>query len=348
VSFCQVLPDHVISVHDVTNTYHVPILLADQCVGEKICKLLTILPKPPHSLSLSSLSDLSNWRRLAERLASSERCVSIGIVGKYTGLSDSYLSVTKALQHSEMESNFKVKWCFIESSNLEERMLNGSEAERDGYEEAWRQLKEVDGVLCPGGFGDRGIQGKTASAEYCRKEKKPFLGICLGMQTAVIGFCRNVLGMEQADSEEFNPTTNQKVVIYMPEYDANNKGGSMRLGSRATIIKDTSSLAFRLYGKAVVHERHRHRYEVEPSLVDAMEAKGFKFTGKDESGKRMEVAEVPDHPFFLCTQFHPEFTSRPQQPNPCFLGLVLAAANQLQKRIEQDGGTLKAGNGYFL
>lgn len=285
---------------------------------------------------------MKKWTLMADRLTSPTEVVKIGIVGKYTGLSDSYLSVIKALQHGAMEANVKLSVEWIESSNLEAHVCSENKAQHD---KAWAALRAVQGVVCPGGFGDRGITGKALSAKYCRETKTPYLGICLGMQVAVIDFARSVLGLQGANSQEFDPHCRAPVVVSMPEHVSDEKvGGTMRLGKRATIIRDSSSLAAKIYdGRAVVDERHRHRYEVNPAMVKAMEAKGLKFVGQDERGQRMEIAELEGHPFFFCVQYHPEFSSRPLKPSPPFLALVLAAAGRLQERLEKYGGHLKSG-----
>lgn len=266
--------------------------------------------------------------------------LTIGVVGKYTGLSDSYLSVVKALEHAAMEAGVRVKLDWIESSLLENE-------EAPGYAEAWEALRRAKGVICPGGFGDRGILGKALSARHCRETKTPYLGICLGMQTAVIEMARSKLGLAGANSTEFDPQTPHPVVISMPEHNTQQKGGSMRLGLRATIIRDQSSLAWALYdGNPVVDERHRHRFEVNPQYVQRLEQEGLKFVGQDDRGQRMEIAELENHPFFICVQYHPEFTSRPLRPSPLFLGLVLAAAGKLKERLAANGGFIKSGSFY--
>lgn len=281
---------------------------------------------------------------MAERLlvsnADEEDALPIGIVGKYTGLADSYLSVLKAVEHAAMEAGVRVKLQWIESSLLEC-------PDTPGYAEAWEALKQVRGVICPGGFGDRGILGKALSARHCRESKIPYLGICLGMQTAVIEMARSELGLADANSEEFDPTTRHPVVVCMQEHTTQQKGGTMRLGLRATILRDQTSLVWKLYdGQPVVDERHRHRYEVNPVYVQQLEQHGLKFVGQDDRGQRMEVAELQNHPFFICVQFHPEFTSRPLRPSPLFLGLILAAAGKLRDRLANNGGFLKSGSFY--
>merc|ERR1712032_413891 len=211
----------------------------------------------------------------------------------------------------------------------------------------WRKLKSAQGVLVPGGFGNRGIEGKILAANYCRTARVPYLGICVGLQTAVIEFARNELGWNNANSTEFDEQTPSPVVIFLPEASATVMGGTMRLGSRATIIRDRNALACRIYGgQSVIYERHRHRYEVNAACVPALEARGMRFAGQDDRAQRMELCELPDHPYFLACQFHPEFKSRPTQPAPLFLGLLLAAKGALEERLKADGGCLRIGAGF--
>jgi len=199
----------------------------------------------------------------------------------------------------------------------------------------------------PGGFGNRGIEGKILAANYCRKSGTPYLGICVGLQTAVIEFARAEMGWEGANSTEFDEATPHPVVVFMPEGSTTVMGGTMRLGSRATIIKDPKSLTQKLYGgKPVIYERHRHRYEVNKVCVPAFESHGLKFTGQDDRGVRMELCELEGHPYYVACQFHPEFTSRPATPSPLFLGLLLASKGALKERLEADGGVLRLGAGF--
>ncbi len=206
---------------------------------------------------------------------------------------------------------------------------------------AWERLKQCDGCVVPGGFGLRGMEGKISCIKYCRESGKPFLGICLGMQASVIEYCRNVLSIEKAHSAEFisDLKKDEEAVIFMPEGDKERMGGTMRLGARETILKEGSA-ARRLYGKEKVMERHRHRYEVNPALVSRLEEKGLHFTGRntDESGERMEVVEMSEdtHPYFVAAQFHPEFTSRPERPNPLFSGLLEACKRTVSKGSEKE------------
>ena len=342
--FCQTPMDHVLSLHDVSNVYRVPLLLEEQNAGELVLKRLGL---PAKGAGVAKIP-MSQWEAMAARWDRVNNHnefaaeISIGLVGKYNGLSDSYLSVIKGLQHSALEGSIKMKLVWIDSSDLEPAG-KGTAA----YDKAWADLKSVSGILVPGGFGDRGIEGKILAGQYARQHNVPYFGICLGLQTAVIGFARDVLGLAEANSSEFSPNTPQPVVMFMPEQAGLQMGGTMRLGNRVTIIKDTESLAFKLYGnKPVVYERHRHRYEVNPQYVAAIEAQGLKFSGHDDRGQRMEIAELPTHRFFMASQFHPEFTSRPLRPNPIFLGFVLATAGLLEARLASDGGSLVPGSAW--
>lgn len=203
------------------------------------------------------------------------------------------------------------------------------------YHEAWQVLCMSDGVLVPGGFGQRGIEGKIRACQWARENKKPFLGICLGLQAAVIEFARNVLGLADANSTEVNPETKNPLVIDMPEHHPGQMGGTMRLGRRTTLFKGESVIR-RLYGNGEsVDERHRHRYEVNPKYVGDLEAKGLKFVGHDSEKQRMEILELENHPFYIATQYHPEYLSRPLKPSPPFMGFILASVGKLQSYLNQ-------------
>jgi len=260
------------------------------------------------------------------------------MVGKYVDQGDAYLSVVKALTHSAIATKQRLKIEWIVASDLEKK---NDETLRDVSKDAWKRLKRCDGVVVPGGFGTRGFEGKIAAVKYARESKKPFLGICLGMQAAVIEYCRNILERPNAHSSEFKEDLEKDIedaIIFMPEGNRKRMGGTMRLGSRETILKE-GSIARNVYGTDKVSERHRHRYEVNPGLVPDLEAGGLQFVGRntDGNGERMEVIEldVEKHPYFIAAQFHPEFTSRPEKPNPLFLGLLnaskVAAANEEEK-----------------
>ena len=313
-AFCHVSPDAVMSTHDVPNIYHVPLMLESQ----GLCKILNV--------DCNATNLLSEWRKMALNLDTLTEEVSIAMVGKYTELSDAYLSVIKSLQHAAMEVNRKLKINWIEASHLENSWKNNNLNE---FEDSWKMLKSSDGVLVPGGFGDRGIEGKILAAEFARTSKVPFLGICLGLQIATIEFCRNVLNLTSANSTEFEDNPAYPAVIFMPEISKTHLGGTMRLGSRPTIWQVDNCKIKSLYGDGEsVDERHRHRYEVNPDLIEDIEKAGLVFVGKDETGQRCEIFELDNHPYYVGVQFHPEFKSRPGRPSPPFLGLLMASAGK--------------------
>jgi CTP synthase len=250
--------------------------------------------------------------------------ITIAVVGKYTDLSDAYLSVSKALYHAANKAERKLKVFWVEAEYLTE-----DAAEKEQYAQGWAALKEADGVLVPGGFGSRAVEGKILAAKYARETKKPYLGVCLGFQVAVIEFCRNVLGHEGANSSEFDAEAKHQVVVFMPEGSKTHMGGTMRLGSRRTVLSGPQCKTAQLYGGVTAFdERHRHRYEVNIEYVKQLEEKGMQFVGRDTVGERMEVFELDDHPYFVGCQFHPEFKSRPNKPSPLFVGLLHAASGQ--------------------
>jgi len=253
--------------------------------------------------------------------------VTIALVGKYTKLEDAYTSVVKALRHAAMACDHKLNLKCIEADDLEPKTQQNDPVK---YHEAWQQLCSSSGVIVPGGFGVRGVEGKILAAQWARKTKKPFLGVCLGMQCAVIEFARNVIGWTDAHSMEANPKTEHPVVIEMPEHHPGDLGGTMRLGKRRTIFKNQNSLLRKLYGDVdYVEERHRHRYEVNPKLVKQFEEKGLHFVGQDIDGERMEVMELAGHPYFVAVQYHPEYLSRPMKPSAPYLGLLLSSCGKL-------------------
>lgn len=312
-AFCHVSADAVMSTHDVPNIYHVPLMLEEQ----GLCKILGV--------DCNATNLLAEWKEMAYGLDLLEEEVTIAMVGKYTDLSDAYLSVIKSLQHAAMKVERKLTINWIEASHLENEWKTNSNEE---WVSAWSLLESSDGVLVPGGFGDRGIEGKILAVKHARENNVPFLGICLGLQVAAIEFCRNVLGMEDANSTEFDNNPGTAAVIFMPEISKTHLGGTMRLGSRPTIWQNSTSKIRKLYGEGEsVDERHRHRYEINPDLVDAIENSGLIFVGKDETGQRCEIFELNNHPYFVGVQYHPEFKSRPGKPSPPFLGLLMAASN---------------------
>ena len=315
-AFCHVGTEAVVSAHDVSNLYQIPISLYEQSVLKKVSSHLGF--EVPDSLPM-----LDEWRAMADKVDKLEEEVNIAMVGKYTGLSDSYLSVIKALQHSAfaVDRNLVIDW--IESTDLDPNDVT------ENHDEAWGLLRAADGILVPGGFGSRGVEGKIAAANYARTNNVPYLGVCLGLQIATIEFCRNVLGLEGANSTEFDEDTPNPAVVFMPEISKTHMGGTMRLGTKPTPFLVDDCKMRRLYGGSKhVDERHRHRYEVNPELIERIEGAGLKYVGKDETGQRCEIMELDSHPYFVGTQYHPEFKSRPYRPSPPFLGLLMAATGQ--------------------
>ena len=312
-AFCHVGEDAVVSAHDVSNLYQIPISLHKQSVLRMVSNNLGF--NIPNSLPM-----LDEWKEMADKVDMLEDEVRIAMVGKYTGLSDSYLSVIKALQHSAFAVNRKLIIDWIESTNLDP-------IERTPmYDDAWTILKAADGILVPGGFGNRGVEGKIAAANYARINNVPYLGVCLGLQIATIEFCRNVLGLDGANSAEFDESAPVQAVVFMPEISKTHMGGTMRLGTKPTPFLVDDCKVRRLYGGAShVDERHRHRYEVNPELIESIEAAGLIYVGKDETGERCEIMELEGHPYYVGTQYHPEFKSRPNRPSPPFLGLLKAS-----------------------
>jgi CTP synthase len=308
-AFCHVSPKAVMSTHDVPNIYHVPLMLQDQ----GLCDILGV---DCHSTTL-----LADWKVMAHHLDTLTEEVHIAMVGKYTNLSDAYLSVIKSLQHAAMAVDRKLVIDWIEASHLESDWDNEEEKIS-----AWSLLEKANGVLVPGGFGDRGVEGKILAAHYARTNNTPYLGICLGLQVATIEFCRNVLGLEGANSTEFDENAPTAAVVFMPEISKTHLGGTMRLGARPTLWQVDDCAIKRLYGQGdSVDERHRHRYEVNPDLIERIEAAGLVFVGKDETGQRCEIFELEGHPYYVGVQYHPEFKSRPGRPSPPFLGLLQAS-----------------------
>ena len=312
-AFCHVAPEAVMSTHDVPNIYHVPLMLHEQ----GLCDILKV--------DSTATDILQRWRVMAHHLDTLSEEVHIAMVGKYTNLSDAYLSVIKSLQHAAMAVDRKLVIDWIEASHLESDWENVDERKQ-----AWDSLKQAAGVLVPGGFGDRGVEGKILAAEYARTSSIPYLGICLGLQVATIEFCRNVLGFEDSNSTEFDENCKNPAVVFMPEMSKTHLGGTMRLGSRPTIWQVEDCKIRTLYGEGEsVDERHRHRYEVNPDMIESIESAGLVFVGKDETGQRCEIFELEGHPYYVGVQYHPEFKSRPGRPSPPFLGLLKAATGQL-------------------
>ncbi|CAO1948144.1 unnamed protein product [Urochloa humidicola] len=332
--FCHVPISNIVNLHDVTNIWHIPLLLRDQKAHEAILKVLELqyagkVPREPK---------LAEWTERANKFDNLKTPVNIAMVGKYTGLSDSYLSVLKALLHASVAMDRKLVVDWVPSCDLED---SSARETPEAHKKAWKLLKGADGILVPGGFGDRGVQGKILAAKYARENNVPYLGICLGMQIAVIEFARSVMKLRGANSTEFDPSPISPCVIFMPEGSKTHMGATMRLGSRRTYFQVSGCKSAKLYGNATsVDERHRHRYEVNPDMVPDFERAGLQFVGKDETGRRMEIIELPSHKFFIGAQFHPEFKSRPGKPSPLFLGLIAAASGQLEHLLQRSCNNL--------
>jgi CTP synthase len=299
--FCDVPREGVISAPDAPSIYDVPMVFEAQGLTEFITGRLALL---------ATREDLEEWKAFLEALKNPEHEVEIAVVGKYTHLLDAYISHVEAFHHAGARARAKVELRWVEATNIEKR---GVEV-----------LKGADGILVPGGFGDRGIEGKIRAIEYARREGLPFQGVCLGFQLATIEVARNVVGLEGANSSEFNPKSPHPVIDLLPEQrSVKDKGGTMRLGAHDITLIPGSRTA-QLYGSTTIQERHRHRYEVNPNHIGKLEEGGLKYVGHSDGGRRMEVLELKDHPFFVASQFHPELKSRPLRPSPIHYGLVKA------------------------
>ncbi|MFT4005331.1 MAG: CTP synthase [Lacrimispora sp.] len=303
--FCNVPKTHVIPNLDVEVLYELPLVMEQEHLAEVACESLKLpCPEP----------DLTEWSAMIDNWKHPEREVTIALVGKYIQLHDAYISVAEALKHGGVASrtNVHIKWV---------------DAETVTAENAEDIFREVGGILVPGGFGSRGIEGKIAAIRYARENSIPFLGLCLGMQMAIVEFARNVAGLEDAHSAEFNPATYHPVIHLMPDQDGvEDLGGTLRLGSYPCVL-DKTSKAYEVYGEELIHERHRHRYEVNNDFREALTNAGMKLSGISPDGRIVEMAELPSHPWFVATQAHPEFKSRPNRPHPLFREFVRAAVD---------------------
>jgi len=309
--FCNVPPKAVIEEMDVAHTvYEVPLMLRREHMDDLVCEFLRLETTDP---------DLTEWEQFVDHLIRPSHRVSIGIVGKYIELQDAYKSVYEALTHAGAAND-----CGVDLVRLDAELL-----ESTGHEP---HLAEVDGILVPGGFGERGIEGKIVAARYARENQVPYLGLCLGMQIAVIEYARHVCGLEEANSTEFDRETPYPVICMLEEQKTiTYKGGTMRLGSDPCDLRP-ASLAARLYGKATIHERHRHRYEVNPEYRKQIEDAGLVVSGTSPDGLLAEIIENPAHPYFIASQFHPEFLSKPTSPHPLFAGFSKAALEFRRQR----------------
>jgi len=298
--FCDVDRDAVIQLKDANSIYDVPLMLAEERLDKEVLKRLGLT---------CGEANLSDWEELVRRVSNLDKKVVIGLVGKYVELPDAYLSIVESLKHAGFTNNAEIiiKWIYAE------------QVEKEGPEGL---LQDVHGILVPGGFGERGIEGKIATAKYARENNIPYLGICLGMQCAVIEFARNVCGLKGANSAEFDICTPYPVVHLMPDQESIlNKGGTMRLGVYdCNLVAGT--MAKKVYGTDQVQERHRHRYEINNDFKEDMESKGLIVSGISPDGRLIEIIELKDHPWFVACQFHPEYKSRPNRPHPLFQGFI--------------------------
>jgi CTP synthase len=310
--FANLPVEAVISARDVDSIYKVPLYLQSEGLDDQILDHFRIDGPPP---------DLADWQALVRRRDAADATVRIGLVGKYIKLEDAYLSVIEALGHAGTHNDARVEVRWIDAESLDR-----SEAER--------QLGECDGVLIPGGFGVRGVEGKIRAARFAREHDIPYLGICLGMQIAVSEFARHVVGMDGANSTEFDPETPYPVIDLLPEQkEVRDMGGTMRLGADPVKLHD-STRARSIYGEPVIYERHRHRYEVNNHLRRRLEQAGLVCSGTSPDDRLVEIVELPEHPFFVASQFHPEFKSRPLRPQPLFREFVRAALDRATTRGE--------------
>ena len=301
--FCNVPSDHVLQNLDVEYLYEAPLAMEKEHLAQVVCDCLKLdCPEP----------DLEDWKAMVNALRHPTKEVNIALVGKYIQLHDAYISVVEALKHGGIaqHATVNIKW-------VDSELLNNSNVEE--------VLGDMDGILVPGGFGDRGIEGKITAIEFARIRKIPFLGLCLGMQLSVVEFARHVVGYNDAHSIELDPNTTHPVIALLPEQDGiEDIGGTLRLGSYPCVL-DKSSLAYKLYGEETIRERHRHRYEFNNDYRKVLTENGMMLSGISPDGRIVEMVELPDHPFFIGTQAHPELKSRPNRPHPLFRGFVEAA-----------------------
>lgn len=313
--FCDVDQEAVIPLETVDNIYAVPLVLEDAGLGDYIMQWLELEPR--------QATDLTRWRVMVDDMRQTKHQLRIGIVGKYVQLHDAYMSVKEALVHAAAARGCDVEICWVQSDDLEKP-------------QNLEQLEGLDGVIVPGGFGYRGVEGKVQAARFCRERNVPYLGLCLGMQVMCIEFARNVLGYDGANSSEFYESTPHPIINLMLEQRSiRDMGGTMRLGAYPCVLVD-GTLAARIYSnEKTIYERHRHRFEFNNTYKDAFASNGMALSGLSPDGQLVEIAELEDHPYMIGSQFHPEFLSRPNQPHPLFLGLVDAALSYKQTEVQQ-------------
>lgn len=317
--FCNVPVAHVIQNLNAESIYDVPLMMEEERLAQAACRCLQIpCPEP----------DLEDWKEMVDSLHHPLRKVIVAMVGKYTALHDAYLSVVEALHHGGIANRAEVEIRWVDSEELEKYCEEKGAAGFDRNKALQEQLGGIDGMIIPGGFGTRGTEGMILAAQYARENGIPFLGICLGMQMALVEFARNVTGWTDANSAELDPATTHPVIDLMPEQkEVTDLGGTMRLGACPCVLCP-GTLAHRLYGRDTISERHRHRYEVNNALRDALEEAGLSLSGTSPDGRIVEMIEYAGHPFYIGTQGHPEFKSRPNRPHPLFAGLVGAACEK--------------------
>lgn len=312
--------------------YLVPVLLEEQGLIHLLRETLNLNALTiPQTLIKKGEKIWKTWRDLTVTQDHYYETVNIVLVGKYIELHDSYLSVIKSLEHSAMRCRRKLNLIWVDAEHLEPAARQSDPAK---FHKAWHEVCTAAGILVPGGFGQRGTEGMMAAAKWARDNKTPYLGVCLGMQVAVIEYARDMCGITGATSEEFDSKADDRVIIFMPEIDKETMGGTMRLGLRPTLFQPGSewSKLRALYGEAPsILERHRHRYEVNPEYIERLEKGGLNFVGKDEKGERMEVVELKEHPYFVGVQYHPEYLSRVLEPSKPYLGFVAASAGCLSQ-----------------
>ena len=309
--FCNVSKECVIENRTLKFLYEVPIMLEKQHMADIICSKLKLRMKKP---------DLNGWKEMVKKAKHPEYEVTIGIVGKYVRLHDAYLSVVEALSHAGYHNASRVRIRWIDAETV-----NGQNVKE--------KLKECDGIIVPGGFGERGIEGMIITARYCREKGLPYLGICLGMQVAVIEFARNVCHLQDANSREFDPDATHKVIDFLPDQnDSTDKGGTLRLGAFPCRLKE-GTIIKKIYGKERISERHRHRYEFSNDYRELFTENRMILSGTSPDDRIVETMEYRDHPYFIGVQFHPEFKSRPNMAHPLFAGLVKAALNHQEKHL---------------
>ena len=304
--FCNLKPEHVLENLDAASLYEVPLMMEKENLAKAVCECLQLpCPEP----------DLTEWKQMVHDLHHPEHEVTIALVGKYVALHDAYLSVVEALKHAGISQKAEVHIKWIDSEELNEDTV-------EDY------LQDADGIVVPGGFGSRGTEGKILAIQYARTKQIPYLGLCLGMQLSIVEFARHVVGLPKANSIEFDPDTPDPVIHLMPEQEGvENLGGTLRLGSYPCVLREGTK-AREVYGRAEIAERHRHRYEVNNAYRDVLEKAGMVLSGISPDGRIVEMVELKEHPYFVATQAHPEFKSRPDVPHPLFKGLVAAALSR--------------------